>query len=96
MKHEPQPACLREHWLNALGLAAGAGSVMPNLHSGAVVEASAPKAYPRVALASASTLSGSVVRTLKGVEGLPKVFCLVVSNLGHLRSQCSIVCGFVL
>ncbi len=34
----------------------------------AVVEASAPKAYPRVTLASASTLSGSVVRTLRGEE----------------------------
>ncbi len=31
-----------------------------------VVEASAPKVYPRVTLASASTLSGSVVRTLRG------------------------------
>ncbi len=29
-----------------------------------VAEASAPKVYPRVTLASASTLSGSVVRTL--------------------------------
>ncbi len=37
-----------------------------------VVEASAPKVYPRVTLASASTLSGSVVRTLRGGEGLPK------------------------
>ncbi len=34
------------------------------------VEASAPKAYPRVALASARTLSGSVVRTLGSGEGL--------------------------
>ncbi len=58
-----------------------------------VVEASAPKVYPRVALASASTLSGSVVRTLRGGEGLPKIFCLVASSLGHLCSQCSIVCG---
>ncbi len=31
-----------------------------------VIEASSPKAYHRVTLASASTLSGSVVRTLKG------------------------------
>ncbi len=46
-----------------------------------VVEASAPKVYPRVTLASASTLSGSVVRTLRGGEGLPKIFCLVVSSL---------------
>ncbi len=28
-------------------------------------------------LASASTLSGSVVRTLMGGEGIPKMFCLV-------------------
>ncbi len=58
-----------------------------------VVEASAPKVYPRMTPASASTLSGSVVRTLTGGEGLPKMFCLVASSLGHLRSQCSIVCG---
>ncbi len=30
-----------------------------------VVDASAPKVYPRVTLASASTLSASVVRTLR-------------------------------
>ncbi len=58
-----------------------------------VVEASAPKIYPRVTLASASTRSGSVVRTLRGGEGLPNMFCLVASSLGHLCSQCSIVCG---
>ncbi len=58
-----------------------------------VVEASAPKVHPRVNLASASTLSGSVVRPLRGGEGLPNMFCLVASSLGHLRSQCSIVCG---
>ncbi len=58
-----------------------------------VVEASAPNIYPRVTLASASTLSGSVVRTLRGGEVLPKMFYLVASSLGHLRSQCSIVCG---
>ncbi len=58
-----------------------------------VVEASALKVYPRVTLARASTFSGSVVRTLRGEEGLPKMFCLVASNLGHLRSKCSIVCG---
>ncbi len=58
-----------------------------------IVEASAPKVYPRVTLASASTLSGSVVNTLRGGEGLPNMFCLVASSLGHLRSQCSIVCG---
>ncbi len=44
-----------------------------------VVEASAPKVYPRVTLASARTLSGSVVRTLRGEEGLPNMFCLVAS-----------------
>ncbi len=58
-----------------------------------VVEASAPKVYPRVTLASASTLSGSVVRTLSGEEGLQNMFCLIESSLGHLRRQCSIVCG---
>ncbi len=58
-----------------------------------VVEASAPKVYPRVTLASASTLSGSEVMTLRDGEGLPNMFCLVASSLGHLRSQCSIVCG---
>ncbi len=31
-----------------------------------VVEASAPKVYSKVTLASASNLSGSVVRTLRG------------------------------
>ncbi len=51
-----------------------------------VVEASAPKVYPRVTLASEGTLLGSVV-------GLPNMFCLVASSLGHLCSQCSIVCG---
>ncbi len=58
-----------------------------------VVEASAPKVCPRVTLASASTLSGSVVRTLSGGEGLQNMFCFVASSLGHLHSQCSIVCG---
>ncbi len=47
-----------------------------------VVEASAPNVNPRVTLASASTLSGSVVRTLMGGEGLPNMFCLVASSLG--------------
>ncbi len=51
------------------------------------------KVYPRVTLASASTLSGSVTRTLRGGEGLPKMFCLVASSLGHLSSQWSIACG---
>ncbi len=51
------------------------------------------KGLPEGDLASASTLSESVVRTLRGGEGLPKMFCLVASSPGHLRSQCSIVCG---
>ncbi len=55
-----------------------------------VVEASAPKVYPRVTLASARTLSGSVVRALRGGEGLSKIFYLIASSLGHVRSQCSI------
>ncbi len=63
------------------------------MRSVVVLEASVPRVYPRVALASASTLSGSVVRALRGGEGFPKMFCLVASSLGHLRSQCSIVCG---
>ncbi len=50
-----------------------------------VVEASAPKVYPKVNLASASTLSGSVVRTLRDVQVVPKMFYLVASSLGHLR-----------
>ncbi len=37
-----------------------------------VVEASASKVYPMVTLASASTLSVSMVRTLRGEEGLLK------------------------
>ncbi len=61
-----------------------------------VVEASAPKVYSRMTLTSVSTFSGSVVRTLRGGEGLPNMFCLVASSLGHLRSQCSIVCGSAL
>ncbi len=40
-----------------------------------VVEASAPKVYPRVTLASANTLSGPVVRTLSDGEELPNMFC---------------------
>ncbi len=55
-----------------------------------VVEASVPKVYPMVTLASARTLSGSVVRALRGGEGLSKMFYLVASSLGHVRSQCSI------
>ncbi len=53
-----------------------------------VIEASALKAYP-----SASTLSGSVVRTLRGGEELSNIFCLVATSVGHLRSQCSIICS---
>ncbi len=39
-----------------------------------VIEASAPKVYPRVTLASASTLLRSLVRALRGGEGLTKIF----------------------
>ncbi len=58
-----------------------------------VVGASAPRTYWRVALARASTLSASVVRTLRGGERLQKVFCLVALSLAPLRSQCLVVCG---
>ncbi len=44
------------------------GFTPPSSGAVVVVEASAPKVYPRVTLASASTLSGSVVRTLRGGE----------------------------
>ncbi len=50
-----------------------------------VVEASAPKTYPRVALANANTLSGSVIRTSRDGEGLLKMLYLVASSLGHLH-----------
>ncbi len=43
------------------------------------------KAYSSVAPVSPCTLCGSVVRALRGGEGLPKLFCLVVSSLGLLR-----------
>ncbi len=46
-----------------------------------------------VTIASASTLPGSVVRTFRGGEGLPKMYCLAASSPGRFRSQCSIVCG---
>ncbi len=46
-----------------------------------VVEASAPKVYPRVTLASGNTLSESVVRTSRGGEGVLNMFCLIVSSL---------------
>lgn len=58
-----------------------------------VVEGSVPKVYPRVVLASDSTLSGSVLRNLRGGDGLPNMFCLATSSLGPLHSQCSIVSG---
>ncbi len=45
-----------------------------------------------MALASASTFSGSVVRTPSGGEGLPKVCCWTASRFGHLCSQYSSVC----
>ncbi len=53
-----------------------------------VVEASAPKVYSRVTIANASTLSGSVVRSSRGGQGLPNMFCLVASSLAHHRCQC--------
>ncbi len=43
-----------------------------------------------MALASASTLTGSVIRTLMGREGFPKILCLVASSLG-LRGSLVIV-----
>ncbi len=46
-----------------------------------------------MALASASTFSGSVVRTQSGGEGLPKVCCRRTSKFGHLGSQCSSDCS---
>ncbi len=39
-----------------------------NVAVGAIIEASTPTAYWRVVLASASTFSGLVVRTLRGEE----------------------------
>ncbi len=47
----------------------------------------------KVALASASTFSGSVVRTPSGGERLRKVCCRGTSRFGHLCSQFSSVCG---
>ncbi len=72
-----------------------ADSVTGNIIPAAVglVEASGPKAYPRVPLTGATTLSGSAVRTLDDGEGASKTFCLAASSFGHLPSQCSIVCG---
>ncbi len=51
------------------------------------------KVYPRVTVASASILLGWVVRNFRVEEGLSKMFCVVLSSLGHLHSQGSIVCG---
>ncbi len=79
-------------WLNSPFRLGPAGRRIDDV---VVVEASAPKVYPRVILASASTLSGSVVRTLWGGEGSPRMFCLAASSLGQLHSQCSIGCGGV-
>ncbi len=53
-----------------------------------VIEASAPWVYPRVTPASASTPSGSVVRTLMCGEGLPKMFCPVTSWVYILARAC--------
>ncbi len=36
---------------------------------------------------------GGVVMIFGGGEGLPQVFCLVASSLGHLCSQCLTACG---
>ncbi len=58
-----------------------------------LVEDSAQNVKSSMTLASASTLSGSAVRTLSVEEQLPNSSFLVSSSLGHLRSQCSIVCG---
>ncbi len=49
-----------------------------------VAEGSVPKVYPKVTLASASTLSGILLRTLGGGEGLPNMVCFVASSMGHL------------
>ncbi len=61
-----------------------------------VVEASAPKVYPRVTLASASTLSGSVVRTLRGGEGLPNMLLLLHrawgTSVASVRSSAAPLC----
>ncbi len=48
------------------------------------VEASAPRTYWRVTLASASLLMCAVVRTSRGGEGLSKMFFLIASILGQL------------
>ncbi len=43
-----------------------------------VVDVSAPKVFPMVTIANASTLSGSVVRSSRGGQGLPNMFCVGV------------------
>ncbi len=53
-----------------------------------VVEASASKVYSRVTLASTSTLSVSMVRTLRDGEGLPNMFCLVASRVRFSKFEC--------
>ncbi len=51
---------------------------MPRAHAVVVVvEASAPRVYSRVTLVGDSNLAGSLVRTRRGEERLPKMFCLV-------------------
>ncbi len=80
--------------VKAAALVAVSASSLPGIP---VAEPLEPKVYPSVTLTSASALSGSVVRTLRDGEGLPKMFCLVVSSLGYLRSQFPTqgVCGGV-
>ncbi len=43
-------------------------------------------------LASANILSVLVVRTLRDGEELTRLFCRVAVGLGHLRTQCSMIC----
>ncbi len=57
-----------------------------SLVGGVAVKISTPTVYLWMALASTSILLGSVVWTLGGGEGPPKMPCLVTSNLGYLRS----------
>ncbi len=51
------------------------------------------KGLLKVMVGSARTLSGLVVRILRGWEEFPEMFRLVASSLGHLRGQDSTVCG---
>ncbi len=60
-----------------------------------VFEASAPKAYPRVALgrvASVSILSGPVVITFRDREGRPNMLCLIGSRGGGANPQPVVDC----